>query len=506
MSRSQRDFFGIASWHHPALGSLQRALMKIKILTPRIRIASTTIQRFAALLSYGTVFFLTVLWQPGSQPRIDIEKVSLYLVLSGLTAMIHLILNREQNWMRIDTVFLLGYLIVNFQWPAMILVGQPIPMDTRISTWIEGGLTFGTWLATLGLTSWAIGYAIPRRKPLEKIQFVTNLFDPAILQAVLIVTFLIVVEPAYLTGDFYKEVRQGGFVTITGPEAYLLVIVNVIGVSIMLASIYNFFASAQVGRPASFLSLLSSLPMLLTLVYVILFLIAGERGEVVQMISGGAIAICSSLRPLRFRMFALFVACGSVLLAFQGFARAQGYDNFAQFFENFRAWDATLNLANSAITVCLGLEILEARGQLFWGQLWVTNILALVPFAQSAFVALTGISQFELNSAYLMAVYVFGPNPHTSYGTSLAIDIYMNFGTTGVIFFMAAYGHICRVSQTFLSARYGIFYFLAAGMFASLAFYISRSGLLIQLQPVVWSYFFAVFIFKVRELWRAGGR
>lgn len=456
-------------------------------------------------MCYLAILLLCLVWQPSSQHGINLPKISVYLALSFAATLVHIITNHEKNWMRIDTVFLLGFLIVNLQWPSMILFSNIFPVSTIMLRSVEGYVTYGTWLATLALASWAIGYAIPCKKRSRNVGVVTNLRVAGIIQVFVMVTFILLAGPDYLLGGQYAEIRYDVWATISGPAAYVFSIMTVTGVTLILASLYNEIQKGRKGGRVLRIQYLLSLPVVLTAAYIIMFLVAGERGQVVQIILAIGIVVGSTIRPVGFPLFALFIVGGSVVVSLLGIVRAYGIGNLAMYFNEFTAWNATENLANSAITLYLGFEIIENNDGFFWGKLWITNILSVVPFAQSFFIKLSGIPMYELNSAYLITYHVFGPTPHTGYGTSLIADIYMNFGVLGVIALMFAYGHVSNTCQYFIGAWSGFYPFLAAGMFASLVFYIARSSFFVQLQPVVWSYLFAIFVLKVRTLWRERG-
>lgn len=442
-----------------------------------------------------------LLWHPSAvHAEPDAKLLSLYIALSTLVVVAHAILHNQRNWMRIDTVFLIGYFIVNFQWPLMILISQLLPEGTIFQKALKSYVTYGTWIAAIGLSSWAIGFAIPLRAGLSaKAQIVTNLLPAVSLQALLLATFIALVGHSYLTGALYSTVQEDLWATVSGVAGYVFTLITVIGPAIMLAALYNFIQSSRHQKTLPWIPFFLSAPMLLTMGYAAMFLVAGERGQFVQITLAGVLAVCASLRPMRLPTFALLIAVGALAMSVIGYARANGFADFQGFFYDFNPWKTTVNLANSAITVYKGIEIIDRQQDFYWGQLWLSNLLAVVPMAQSTFISATGIPFYELNSAYLITYTVFGLNPHTGYGTSLAIDIYMNFGIPGVILCMIAYGRICRRCQSYLSSRNGFYPFLMAGMFASLVLYASRSSLFVQLQPVVWAFLFAGLLFGVRD-------
>lgn len=209
---------------------------------------------------------------------------------------------------------------------------------------------------------------------------------------------------------------------------------------------------------------------------------------------------CSSRRPLGLMGFFLTIVAGALVLTVAGLARADGGTGVWALLEHTNPYAFTLNLANSARAFFLGIDIVNQRDELFWGQLWLGNLLAVVPFAQNVFLSLSEMSPYEINSAYLIAYHRFGPNPHTSDGSTMVGDIYMNFGSVGVLFFMTLYGVICRRVQAYAAGGSGFYALLVAVIFASFVFYISRGTYLIQLRPIIWGLLLALMLVRVKAL------
>lgn len=418
-----------------------------------------------------------------------------YLLISLATVIIHLSQARDRNWMRIDTIFLLGYFIVYYQWVSMIEISRIIPQNFFALPANSQRIVFGTWLATLGLITWAIGYAMPTPRRREVVQHVGGSGKINLVFGLLLVAFVGTVGGDYLTGAIYRQVRAGGFVTMSGVASYVYTLLSIV-ILILAAVLLNNLKSA----PESVHTRTFQWGVLALIAYCALFSFAGERGAVVQVLSAIAVVYCSSRRPLGLAGFFLATAAGALVFTIAGLARADGATGVWAILEQTNPYTFTLNLANSARAFFLGIDIVNQRGELFWGQLWLGNLLAVVPFAQNVFVSISEMSPYDINSAYLIAYYRFGPNPHTSDGSTMLGDIYMNFGTIGVLFFMTLYGAICRRVQAYAAGGSGFYPMLVAVIFASFVFYISRSTYLIQLRPVIWGLLLALMLVRVKSL------
>jgi oligosaccharide repeat unit polymerase len=422
---------------------------------------------------------------------VHIRPLTVYFLISVASVAIHLAAFNERNWIRIDTIFLLGYMIVYYQWIAMMEVSGITPADFFNSTANSQYIVFGAWLSTVGLLSWLVGYNFFRPAQRQSLQTVQGVGTVQLAFLALLALFVAVVGPDYLTGEIYRNVRQGGFVTLSGYASYIYTALPLLILLIVATQMYPRVNSGDVGPWELRIS------VALVALFCLIFAASGERGAVVQVLGGGAILYCSARRPVGPLGFLALAFIGALAFSLIGIFRA-GLSVPWEDLYGEGLYSATLNLANSARALFLGLEIVDRQGGLFWGQLWLANILSVLPFAQSTFIDLTGLSQWDIDSAYLIAFYRYGPNPHTGDGSTLIGDVYMNFGTVGVVIFPFLFGCICRQMQRFASGSDGFMPFVVAGVFASLIFYISRGTFLFQLRPIVWSIVLAYVLLRVR--------
>lgn len=451
--------------------------------------------RRSSVLIYLPLLMLTL----GTPATADYFSASatlnLYLLIALSTCGLHLISRNEKNWMRVDTVFLLGYMIVYYQWVVMIQLSAIMPNNFFSITAVQLNVVFGTWLATVGLLAWAIGYSVfsPRlRWVSERILGTNRAFAVFII---LFVMFIVTVGPAYLTGSIYSQVRQGGYVTMSGPSAYIFALLEVVVVVMLAAIFYNHRKTT--GSDSRNLSWLG---IALIGGYCLVFSVAGERGAVIAVLGASAVLFCSSRRPIGALAFVMLSLGGAFIFSTIGLLRGGFASAPSAIFDGEGLYGLTLNLANSDRAFFLGLQIVAQRGELFLGQLWISSVLDVFPFAQSAFLKISGMTQWDINSAYKIAYYHYGANPNTGDGTTMVGDIYMNFGTVGVFIFMGLYGIVSRRMQHYASGKHGFIYFAAAALFSSQVFYISRATFFFQLRPVVWGLLLIPLLFRLRRV------
>jgi oligosaccharide repeat unit polymerase len=433
--------------------------------------------RAAAVVAY-VIFALYLLLLPVIFGGIsDRHMIRHCLAVIALVSVTHLIVSYSKNWMRLDTVFLLGYLIVFFQWAVMIELSGVIPKEFLSVPSHTIRLATGIRLASLGLTAWAFGHLFDplRFRPVSN--FVGQFGRAIIVFAVLLAAFVATIGRDYLTGAIYRVVRAGGYVTVSGIPAYIFELLTVSAIVLASAAIYRLQYRLDKQARLDLTVAAAALG-----VYALVFVVAGERGVIVQLLSAVAILYCSSRRPVGGVTFVVLAIAGALVLSALGWLRA----GLTVDPNNDGMYSATVNLANSATALLLGIEIVQRQGHFYWGQLWLSSFLSIVPFAQFLFISLTEMHTWDINSANLIAYYRYGENPQTADGTTIIGDIYMNFGTFGIMFFMAIYGTICRTMQKFADGSRGFLPFIVVGLFAGLVFYVSRGTYFGQLRPIIW--------------------
>ncbi|MFY0610404.1 MAG: oligosaccharide repeat unit polymerase [Hyphomicrobiaceae bacterium] len=471
------------------------------------------------------------LWQPETVLDADRGKLTFYVSTCAVVTTIHLIVHSERNWLRVDTLFLLSFLIVNIQWPAMILVDQIVPeeqltafrLDKNLPRLISLYMTYGTWLSAIGLTTWALGYLIgyqqmnagSRRRqhpflagPRKSLQSdepkvitprlvtIKGRFASHVIFLGLLIIFLMLVGPGFLFGETYSKVRAGGFVTLDGIAAYVHVLLVLFAIAVFSLEAYILKRRYEAGERLGLADLLLNVGLCALLAYTLVFLLAGARSEVIQVMALASLIVGSCFRAIRLWEFFVAIAVGSLLFTIIGHVRSHGWGDLALFLNDFNPWLPTVNLANSAISVYLGVEVIEERGGLFWGQTFLTNILSAVPLLTGWVSRTFEISSFDMSSAYYFARHLYGPNPHTGPGTGIVADSYVNFGVAGVAVCLAIYGCLCGICQSQLLRANRFREFLVAAAFASLVFYMPRSSLFFQVQPVIWSLALTYLLFR----------
>lgn len=120
-----------------------------------------------------------------------------------------------------------------------------------------------------------------------------------------------------------------------------------------------------------------------------------------------------------------------------------------------------------------------------YGLTLLSGILGVVPFLVGVFCSLTGIHSDFLGSAQFNSFITLGHIRNVGIGTNIVADIYLAFGLIGVVVIFYIFGK--AVSLIKYRSSYNIYYMVAYYILVGRAMYTCRSGIFMNLQPILWS-------------------
>lgn len=456
--------------------------------------------------------FLLLLIANSSSPAqgIVIDKIWFYIAISFFALVVHFGLHeRKSNWFRLDVLYLASFVVVNFQWALMYVLSGLMPSAGFFFEALGQNLTYATWLSALSMVSWMFGWACTKYSTLLVRQDRVSNGQPLLLAAFLcLIAFVLVADASYFSGEIYQTRQIHLTQSISGVGAYLINIVECLTVLAVGTFLYigtthssdkpwrDFSSSVRkIGRTEK--AIITSYCM----VFSFIFYLAGERGQLVQMLIVLGVGYTMFIRPIGLYQMVVSIFITAIVFSFIALSRsALGAVEVMQAFGEFGIWSVSTNLAQSAITLYEGINVVQNNGGYFYGQLWISQILGVIPFLQSLFVSLTGLSTDELNSANKIAQHILGDIRHTGFGTSFVADIYMNFGVPGLIVISALFGCFLKKMANWISGRHGYEKFIIALVVFSLVIYIPRSSIMFLLRPVIWTWILGFLLMRVKRV------
>lgn len=433
-----------------------------------------------------------------------LDRATIILVLSIVTICValHILSSSDRNWLRIDTVFITGFLVVNFQWPLSYALSGDLPAYSFQSNSLTMHGNEAISLSAAALVSWLVGYKTFRQKRLVRVHDAVldyRLLGVAFL--ISIVSFALFAGTEFFSRSIYKDIRVDVYQTIDGPAAYLYSIVEIMALASIAIYTYQMSPKTVLQRRSMRAENVRHYGLVvLVAVYSLLFLIGGDRGQVALAILGLALCIAARFRPVRVHEFLALAVLGFIAFSALGMLRAGQDFSIAVWSQSGGGWAASSNLAQSMVTTTQAVAIVEQRGGYYYGQLWISQILGLLPFMQGVFLNLTGWSIDDVSSAALITRYTLGNSPHSGLGTSFVADIYLNFGIPGVVIASVAHGNVSARMTTWLRGSRGILKYYSAVAFAALVFYVARGSALFQMKDIVWGIGLMILLVKFKRV------
>ena len=454
---------------------------------------------------YLSMLLLLFLFKPEFKTPIDSAKLTIYIIFFFIAITIHLLSQKDKNWFRLDVLFLLGFGIVHYQWAIMYSISN---IDLRYLTYVRYGfvnldyMNYGTWLSTVGILAWFLGYSFFPTKQKKIVHYKIKYIKLFWISLISFSFFLVFAGSNFLSGAIYKG--EGGSANGVGISVYFQLL---FGISILALTAVVILDSKDKYQ-ANIITWFTNLDkkyLLLAGAYVLLFLSIGDRGAGLQVTLAFLVLYGTLVKSISFKQFMLIITVGAIILTLIGLGRSSdSNENIllagakkATFKSNY---DATMELANSSRTLYNSLANVPKEHDYFLGKLWLSKFLSVIPLFQKVYLELTGDKAYELGSASYITYLRFGLHPPSGEGTSLVADIYLNFGLIGVIFFMLLLGLFMKKLQNELNIQTNFYWIVAATLFASYVFYMGRSNLFVSLRPMLWGVFLSMLFVKYKKV------
>lgn len=390
-----------------------------------------------------------------------------------ISSVVMLTSNCKKTFIKFEFFFLIAFFFTNFVYPLIFYPINPYFSLFR-NAFNENYITKGTALAAVAGTWYNIG--IFEHKPIEiKKRLIFNIQKqlkiPRIVAIVLFILFLPSLYVIYLKHTYTTEFESS--------------FVNAILRYVILYSIFAYIYNNRYTKLKNFtLRAISSPIILLTLIYIIIFLLIGSRTIPLNIVLFSLFLINILIFRISKKQILVLIVGGATLLTAVGIARGgSGVESG----EISSVWDIGADLIINNRSLYVLMEEADKHGITF-GETMLMNVLSAVPFAQSLYLNLTGLPLSSISSAVLVTDLHFGTgyNPdRIGLGTNIVGDVYLAFGFIGVIILFWIFGYVLRTIYNKISKGETISLLVYALFFMNTIFF-TRSGYLTPVRDVVW--------------------
>ena len=458
---------------------------------------------FSSLLFYlSTIFFFLE-----NVYDISVLKILLFIFLLSLVVFA-LCKNNEiclsNQWFKHSTIFLLGYCIVHFQLYFDIFFNDLSPSDSFLFV-NRNVIIKSVTISLIGLLSFFIGYlcycVIPHKAIMNNRRILPKIRNPLILVGIsltIILLFIATTDLNYFNGgylEYYRANKSPGIFYF-----YLTMLIEALLHSIILQTSYNIKKN---GEKCSFFQYffkigLGNFPIL---IYVALMMCAGDRGPVLTLCLGffaGFIYI--SQMKVKLYIFILCTVLGGISITLLGVIR--NIDSGLSFREKLVVSiiedkkhgylvdtfsPLTYELASSVRTVHISIDNVPQKYSYRYGQFQFNQLTSIVPGLSGLINNIVDIPQKYRSSADYITWLSEGESADAGAGSSCIADLYLDFGSWGVIVGMLILGLLLKRCEQgwYIKDEISLFSLCFSYYFLINALYISRSSILSTLRPIV---------------------
>jgi len=405
----------------------------------------------------------------------------------------------KKQYFKISIFFILGFLIVHFQIYIDYLLGNTrfFSFNYFINTRIAPKALI---VSALAINMFIIGYILRiffqdllRTEP-KKIR-IYNFNSTKKLEwfiFLLFTGFLGFANLNYFKGN-YGRVELGSIATHI--QTFFLHAV----------SAYIIVVSYKIKRDNQHLSLIKflsnfSIPIYILLgIYMVLVLVSGDRGPLIQIsllfFAGYVYTQNKKINPV---IYMVCIAIATVLITLLGIIRSmQPGATFSERSSQAAELNTTLttqsSFSPSTFELAISLRTLNAavdytkKNGPKYGLIQFNQLIAIVPGLGSLFRSMTGYENKELISADILTHHILGSNPSHGLGTSCVADVYLDYKTFGVIIYFLLFGFFVRGIEynAFKDHIPNLLIWVFAFVFIYKAIYIGRSSITILLRECI---------------------
>ncbi|MDE6268446.1 MAG: oligosaccharide repeat unit polymerase [Muribaculaceae bacterium] len=382
----------------------------------------------------------------------------------------------KTNYFDFDTLFLISYFFVSFFYPTFIY-----PVNPEIF-WMfqyhtdEAIISKASALSLVGIIAYMYG-SITYHGNIKIVKL--NEYSKNIKTNGLFITSVISFIIYILLGGYsaLKNTYSSGERDEGGLYTYFSIIVYV---CIFCMITIWFMNSYRISKKKLQMNCFPVIQIAYIIIYIFFLICAGSRGKVLNIILLTFGLYSYLYKPFSFRKVIVLCAIGMVGMFSIMIYRSGGVFSFGSLAEI--AMDLIINNHNTYES----MTIVDTSG-LSYGRSMLSYILGIIPFFQGLFFGVTGIDPDTANSAMIITQSTLGTTDGTGTGTTIIADIYLAFGSIGVILFMGTLGRVVR--KLLIYAKNNIYYLLIYGVLTGMSVYLARAEFFYPAKTVVWCCF-----------------
>ena len=397
-----------------------------------------------------------------------------------LSSVLYIVLKRKDNYFDFDCIFLISIYFTLFFFPVFIY-------NTIFEKFLfaydyyynENLISKATALALLGAHSYMFGGSLVKKENKAKFNN-NNVISNQILILLSLLCFILFLFSA--GSNMFTHTYDGsiGGEEASGTVTYILVLLSAIMTTAFVVEFNNWSLDKQYKK--------NLILFIILFTFVGVFLKIGSRTYPLQYILLVIGLYSIKIRKINFKELIILIILGFSLLGIIGLSRINNDSVANDLQDNMGALvfiqDLLLNNRNTFVA----MDIVDKYGY-DYGSGMLTPILGIFPFANTTILNLTPLTELDMSSGLRITAYSLGKTSdfEVGFGTNIIADLYMSFGSPGVIILMAILGYYINLSLEKVKEGGSIYYLLIYAVMISYSVFIVRAEYFIFLRLLIWS-------------------
>ncbi len=441
------------------------------------------------------------------------KQLLCFTLILALVALLPFVFKKEPvplikgQYFRPVFIFILGFIVVHFQiYVDLMLDNVDINDLNRLMS--AGAINKSALISVAGLASFLSGYIyyIPSVDIFSK-KMRNDLRSKNSIKLLIIIWFFLLVLILIFFRQYYFLSRYGKNIEGTS-QSYLILLFEVVFFAIVSIGSYNAYVN-KINKFSNYIKSFGVLFVVTCFVYFLLILLSGDRGPIIYMTLAIFFSyILVTKKKYSLYRIVLFFYIGAILVTIMGVARSLDKelsysDRFtiaSKEFESQSISPYTNELAGSVRTLEYAVEYVPENHPYLYGLFKVKEIVSIIPYI-SHLSRIFFDNQFKYKGTASFLTWIEqGNNPSSGAGATVVADLYIDFGWLGVVLGLFMFGLLFRKLDYILFCKdlsqVSMFSSILGIVLFSMAVYIPRSTLLLQLKLIVWVWV-VVYVYKL---------
>lgn len=450
------------------------------------------------------IFFILSVILYFISPSIYSQQYNIILLIVFLLSSFNYILYTfDSNYFNFHIIFIISFFFVNFVYPVFLYPQNPLYFPVYKLRFNHDIITKATSLALLGINSYFFGGIIVKK---EKISLIPRFHMYSIKSIKYFLTLISLVFFLSVLLDSWDGIILGKFGSTGIKNQFLLALFQI---SFELAIIFEVLSKKDLykGSIIKFIVSLDKILMTIGILFVFLYFRVGDRGPIIQLFLVIFTLFTIYVKRLSFKAFIIIVFFGMFTLTLVSYARTKD-ENLLKKENSFSDYvDRGLKKMNFTSFFDVGMDLIVNNRNLYFGMDYADkngynygkNMFHYL-FAPFPKIPMIMTSLFfdstptQLSTGYIITIETLGPKATYGLGTNIIVDVYMAFGSLGVILFMFFLGYFVRYLQVKSMSSKSVFFFILYLIMISFSVYCPRAPFFEPFRFLAWSFIFVLFI------------